>query len=100
MENNHPLLRSPSLIARQSEICPSIIFGELEYAHPVVTNGEHAIILGRQSSIRSYYTVRSHVAPEKRESCHRRWKLMAKPACIQQQSDASLSSACRALQRP
>eukprot|EP00965_Chrysotila_dentata_P139615 4616209-Pleurochrysis_carterae.AAC.1 len=35
MESNDPPLRSVSLIARQSEIWPSIICGELQYAHHV-----------------------------------------------------------------
>eukprot|EP00965_Chrysotila_dentata_P234105 6199988-Pleurochrysis_carterae.AAC.1 len=40
MESNQPSVRSVSLIARQSEICPSIMFGELQYAQPVAANRE------------------------------------------------------------
>eukprot|EP00965_Chrysotila_dentata_P121580 4019432-Pleurochrysis_carterae.AAC.1 len=51
MESNHPPLHSVSLIARPSEICPSIVFGELQYAYHVAANREHALILGRYSLI-------------------------------------------------
>eukprot|EP00965_Chrysotila_dentata_P059923 1987885-Pleurochrysis_carterae.AAC.1 len=50
MENNHLPLR----VARQSEICPSIIFGEIEYAYNMATNREHKLILWRFYLI-SYY---------------------------------------------
>eukprot|EP00965_Chrysotila_dentata_P238486 6202532-Pleurochrysis_carterae.AAC.2 len=41
---------------------------------------EYAIMTLTLSWIRSYDTVSSHFAPEKRESCHRRSKFMATPA--------------------
>eukprot|EP00965_Chrysotila_dentata_P177182 5851975-Pleurochrysis_carterae.AAC.1 len=56
MESNNPPLRSVALIAWQSEICPSIISGELQYAHDVAVNREHALILGRYCLIsHSFY---------------------------------------------
>eukprot|EP00965_Chrysotila_dentata_P056782 1884318-Pleurochrysis_carterae.AAC.1 len=55
MESNHPPLRSVSLIARQSEIYLSIVFGELQYAHHVAANREHALILGRYCLISHYF---------------------------------------------
>eukprot|EP00965_Chrysotila_dentata_P240398 6203685-Pleurochrysis_carterae.AAC.6 len=65
MEILHPPLCSLSLIARHSEICPSIVFGKLEYAHHVETSREHALILGRYDLISgSFYRPGKYVSNE------------------------------------